>query len=148
MRTLWVSLFVAVGIALGGCSSNSDDAPTVATKTIGPEGGTIEVAGATVTFPAGALVLEREITVSSGKANPPDGYIALSPVFRCEPSGIDFAQPVTMQMPFTDDGKGAATMFWSSGAQPAFKDLGGTVQGTTMIANVEHFSEGFIGRHE
>ncbi|MDB4934774.1 MAG: hypothetical protein JWP87_1746 [Labilithrix sp.] len=44
-----------------------------------------------------------------------------------------------------EDGKGG-TLFWSTGADPTFKDLGGRVEGTTMIARVQHFSAGFVGR--
>lgn len=128
------------------CSSDSTTSGASVTQTIGPEGGTITVGGATMTIPPNALALARQITITSGKANPPAGYVALSPVFTCEPSGTEFASPVSMQIPFSDDGKGPATVFWSSQAQPAFQDVGGTVQGGTMVANVMHFSSGFVGR--
>lgn len=126
-------------------SSSGSSAATSVTQEIGAAGGKIEVAGAVVTFPRGALAANKSITISVKEGGPPDGFVALSKVFVCEPSGTDFAQPVTMQMPFTDDGKGG-TMFWSSGADPTFKDLGGEVQGNTMIATVRHFSSGFVGR--
>ena len=48
-------------------------------------------------------------------------------------------------MPFVDDGKGG-TLFWSSGGDPTFKDLDGTLDGTTMVGTVKHFSSGFVGR--
>ncbi len=100
--------------------------------------------GATITFPKDAVAAPVGVTISSTDAVP-DGFVALSKVFKCEPSGTNFAQPVTMQMPFTDDGK-ASSMFWSSGSDPAFKDLGGKSQGGTMTATVQHFSSGFVGR--
>jgi hypothetical protein len=117
----------------------------VVTRSVGPEGDTIVVQGATVTIPKGALTKQVEITISASEAGSPDGYVALSRVFKCEPSGTDFAQPVTMKMPFTDDGQ-PSSMFWSSGADPAFKDLGGAAAGGTMTATVLHFSSGFVGR--
>ena len=129
-----------------GCSSESSTPPSAVTQTIGPEGGTIAVGGATVTFPKGALGASKSITISTTDVAP-QGFVVLSHVFRCEPSGTEFAQPVTMQMPFTDDGKGG-TLFWSEGADPTFKDLGGSVSGTTVIATVKHFSSGFVGRKE
>jgi len=46
-------------------------------------------------------------------------------------------------MPFTDDGK-PSTMFWSSGANPEFKDVGGEKVNGTMTATVMHFSSGFV----
>lgn len=48
-------------------------------------------------------------------------------------------------MPFTDDGKGGS-LFWSTGADPTFKDLGGHAEGAMMVATVQHFSAGFVGR--
>ena len=115
------------------------------TRSVGPDGDTIVVQGATVTIPKGALAKSVEITISASNAGPPDGFVALSPVFKCEPSGTDFAQPVTMKMPFTDDGQ-PSTMFWSSGSDPAFKDVGGVAAAGTMTATVLHFSSGFVGR--
>lgn len=128
------------GSATGTASSSSESKP------IGPEGGTMEVGGAVVTFPKGAVATSTMITISVDEsAAVPAGFVALSKLFKCEPSGTEFAVPVEMRMPFTDDGLGA-TLFWSSGADPAFKDLGGRKDGTTMIATVQHFSSGFVGR--
>jgi hypothetical protein len=137
----------ALAVAAASCSSSSSSSTssTSVTQTIGPEGGTIVVDGATVTFPKGALAEAKSITIKSGGAVP-DGFVAVSKVFECGPTGTDFAQPVTMQMPFEDDGKGGLTMFWSSGADPSFKDIGGKPDGKTMTATVMHFSSGFVGR--
>jgi hypothetical protein len=112
---------------------------------IGPEGGTIEVDGAHVTFPPGAVSEAKAITIASTTAIP-DGFVAVSKVFTCEPSGTDFAQPVSMTMPFVDDGKGPITMFWSTGSDPTFKDIGGKAEGAVMTATILHFSKGFLGR--
>ncbi len=126
-------------------SSSSGGAPSVK-KTVGPEGDTIDVGGATVTIPKGALAAPTEITITATEAPPPDGFVALSKVFTCEPSGTNFTTGVTMKMPFTDDGKGPSTMWWSSGADPTFKDVGGAPVNGTMSATVMHFSSGFVGR--
>lgn len=145
------SLFVGLALACAGCSDSSDPAPTptstpkAVTQTVGPEGGKIVVEGATVTFPAGALSAPTAITISATDEVPPAGYVALSKIYRCEPSGTDFPQAVTMEMTFAPDGK-PATMFWSSGADPAFKDVGGDIAGTVAKAGVAHFSKGFVGR--
>lgn len=148
--------FVFASFALGAfalltsCSSSkTDPAPTptvtgTVTKDIGPEGGVIEVDGATVTFPKGALAASKSITIRAKSGAAPEGFTVLSKVFECEPSGTSFTQPVTMKMPFTDDGKGGATMFWSTKENPDFKDVGGKVEGGAMVATVMHFSSGFV----
>ena len=127
-------------------SENTAEPIDNVTKVIGPEGGTIEVGGAVVTFPKGAVATTTTITIAAQDGSAvPDGFVALSKLFKCEPSGTDFAQPVEMRMPFVDDGQGG-TLFWSTGADPTFKDLGGKVEGTIMVATVQHFSSGFVGR--
>lgn len=146
--------FTLVALSASACSSESSSSTSSgavtpagnATKAIGPDGGTIEVGGAIVTFPKGSVSKETMITISVEDATKvPDGFVALSKLFKCEPSGTEFAQPVEMRMPFADDGLGG-TLFWSTGADPTFKDLGGRVEGKTMIATVQHFSAGFVGR--
>jgi len=137
-------LGAATSLVTTSCSDSKPPDPAVS-QDIGPEGGTVFVDGATVTFPKGALTETKKVTITSLKEGAPDGYAVLSKLFKCEPSGTDFKQPVTMQMPFEDDGQGA-TMFWSSGADPAFQDVGGKVQGNTMVTTVMHFSSGFVGR--
>jgi hypothetical protein len=130
-----------------GTSGASDAASNDVQKAIGPEGGTIEVGGAVVTFPMGAVSQSTMITISvQDPAMIPAGFTALSRLFKCEPAGTTFAKPVEMRMPFTDDGKGGASLFWSTGADPTFMNLGGTIEGTTMVATVQHFSAGFVGR--
>jgi hypothetical protein len=147
-RSFLVASALAV-VASGALSCSSAvvaDPVDNVTKPIGPEGGIIEVGGAVVTFPKGALATTTTITVAAqGGSAVPEGFVALSKVFKCEPSGTDFAQPVEMRMPFTDDGQGG-TLFWSTGSDPTFKDLGGKVEGTTMVATIQHFSSGFVGR--
>src|SRR5260221_9501869 len=121
------SLASLVMLALG-CSSTTASGGAI-TKTIGPEGGTIVVEGATVTFPANALTTPTAITITPSDDAPPAGYVALSRVVRCAPSGTTFAVPVTMAMTFDGDPSGA-TMFWSSGEDASFKDVGVTASGS------------------
>jgi hypothetical protein len=138
---------LALGLLLSSCSATATNigGESTITQEVGPEGGTIVVRGATVTIPQGALSERKMITIRATENAPPAGYVALSRIYECGPSGTAFAQPVTMKMPFEDDGKGG-TMFWSSSADPTFKDLGGQAQGGTMTATVRHFSSGFVGR--
>jgi hypothetical protein len=136
-------------VLLAACSSDPAPAPGsgAVTKTVGPEGGTIVVEGATVTIPEGALAASTSITISVSEAGPPAEFVALSRLFKCEPSGTDFAKPVTMQMPFTDDGR-PSSLFWTSGADPSFRDLGGQASNGMMTATILHFSAGFVGRRK
>jgi hypothetical protein len=131
-------------LVLVSCSSSSPAAGGPVTQTIGPEGGTIVVEGATVTFPANALASATSITITPTNDTPPAGIKALSRVYRCEPAGTTFAANVTMAMKFEGDAS-RATMFWSTGSETTFRDVGGTASGQVMTAQVAHFSAGFVG---
>lgn len=145
-------LVLLAGLALAGCSGDDETsattttggAKTSVTQTVGPEGGTIVLDGATVTFPAGALATATSITIAATDEAAPAGHTALSPIFECAPSGLAFEPKVTMAMKFVADGT-TPTMFWSSGADPTFTDVGGSVEGDVMSAGVAHFSRGFVG---
>ena len=149
MRLAAVFALVASAVSAASACSDSDPPtsnPKSVTQPVGPEGGTILVGGATVTIPKGALADTKQITITETDEKPPAGFTAVSKIFRCEPSGTDFAADVTMQMPFSDDGK-PVRMFWSTGSDPTFKDIGGaSTDGKTMTATVKHFSAGFVGR--
>jgi hypothetical protein len=142
-----------LALVAGGCSSSSSApstaaAPATVTQTIGPEGGQIVVDGATVTFAKSAVTSAQAITITASTTTAPDGFVALSRVYTCEPSGLNFGAQVTMQMQFTPDGS-PATMFWSSATNPTFAELANVeTSGNTMTATVAHFSSGFVGRRK
>src|SRR5678815_1090674 len=107
-------------------SSSSGGGKTSVTQTIGPDGGAIELDGAKVTFPPGALAADTSITIAATTETPPSGFTALSRIYSCAPTGLTFDPKVVMAMSFQADGK-TPTMFWSSGTDPSFQDVGGTV---------------------
>jgi hypothetical protein len=145
MRLPTLSLFLLpLASFAAACSGEPASNATSVTQTVGASGGTIVLDRATVTFPAGALAQDTPITIEETSDPAPAGYTALSHVYRCGPSGLSFAKNVTMAMQFTGDGL-PTTMFWSSGSDPAFKDVGGTASGNVMSASVAHFSQGFVG---
>jgi hypothetical protein len=74
------------------------------TTTIGPNGGTVESGGASVTIPAGALAEDTEIGVAE-VAPPvplPSGYVARSPVYAFTPHGLSFSSPVSIAIDYTE----------------------------------------------
>jgi hypothetical protein len=146
MRLVGLPLMLGLLLSCSVDPTSRETEASAVTKTIGPEGGSILVGGATVTFPAGALTAPREITIAATDADAPAGFVKLSRVFECKPSGTTFAQNVSMRMPFVDDGQGPATMFWSTAEEPLFKDVGGRRDANTLTAEVTHFSAGFVGR--
>ncbi|HWO19185.1 MAG TPA: Ig-like domain-containing protein [Kofleriaceae bacterium] len=78
---------------LGGASGQSS---------IGPEGGTLEVASVRLTVPAGALTSRQLIKMRLEIADRETftGFSAAAPRIILEPEGLRFAQPVTLQIPY------------------------------------------------
>lgn len=128
-----------------GGAGGAGPAAKQATTNVGPMGGVVAVDGATLTFAPGALPTMTSITLTATDEAPPSGYVALSKIYRCEPSGLSFPEGVTMTIDFAPDG-GAATMLWSSASNPSFTDVGGVASGSRMTATIKHFSSGFVGR--
>lgn len=118
------------------------------TATIGPNGGTLSLTvngcTSTVTVPAGALESDTELTLTDATDAPPAGYTVYSPVYRLEPTGLQFAKPVSVSLCFEGDEK-LATLFWSyPGANAGYERVGGAGSAGHLEAKITHFSSGFV----
>ena len=131
---------------LGGCSKDSGDPGIVVSKRIGPTGGSIEIGDdVELSVSAGALSSETEIRVSETADPPPADHTAYSKVYRFEPEGLVFNQPVEVRFSFDGD-KAKATVYWTRlGSTDDFEDAGGTIDGSEIVVAVTHFSRGFVG---
>lgn len=142
-------LMVLVAAACGGSGSPGDPPPppppppTVATGTIGPGGGAVELArGVRVEVPAG--VLASVVTISITRTAVIRGG-ALTPVFQFEPQGMTFSSPVSVTFAIPA-GTRAASVYWTSaGGTGQYESLPTDVAGATATARVTHFSAGFVG---
>lgn len=111
---------------------------------VGAEGGTVgEPGGPQIDVPPGAVDGDTMITVTSSSEAAPSG--AVTPVYRFEPEGIVFAVPIKVRLP-VPDGVTDASMYWTKLAAPSeFERIGGHVTGSTIEAEVVHFSGGYAG---
>jgi len=113
------------------------------TRTLDSTGGTVTVGGVTLTVPQGALSTPTDITIIQTSDPVPSGYEAYSPLYKFEPSGAIFAQPVTVSLPFQGDAK-LATIFWSRTGTTGYERLSATIAGNLATVQVTHFSTGFV----
>jgi formylglycine-generating enzyme required for sulfatase activity len=114
-------------------------------ETIGPEGGRVAVGeGGSIDVPPGALSDETPITVTATTGEAPDRYVQFSPIYRFEPEGLEFDSPATVRIPVSSAPFGAA-IYWSRRGQPGFERLATTFDDGFAVAQVSHFSEGFVG---
>jgi hypothetical protein len=71
------------------------------TKMIGSEGGTVSGSdGTSLTVPMGALSTSANITISPITVTPPAGTVLVGPAYDFQPEGTQFAQSVTIALPF------------------------------------------------
>jgi hypothetical protein len=123
----------------GGQSATAGAGGGASGQIVGTSGGTVTQNGVTLVIPAAALNVNTTITVVTSTA--PSGYTLASSAFQFGPSGTTFSQPVAVTIPLTQSAPGAH-VFWSN-ASGGFDDIGGTVSGMGVTANVTHFSIGF-----
>lgn len=98
IHSLVLTMFAAA------CGSNGSS-PVLATTTIGPAGGVVEVtegeiAGAKVVIPPGALDRPTQIGISPLLSPAVPGFVTLGPGVTFEPLGLEFKVPVTITLPF------------------------------------------------
>jgi hypothetical protein len=132
---------VSVGCGSGGGKTTT---PQTATQSVTPAaGGTVSLPdnSARLEIPPGAVAGTTMITVSTSDATPPAGVTAASPILKFEPDGIVFAKPVTVTFTFTNATR--PIVYWSN-SSGGFDPIAGTVSGSTISAQVTHFSSGFV----
>lgn len=117
---------------------------TRATRVVDASGEILGLEGLTLTIPAGALEEPTEISIVATDRSAPEPFHAFSPLFRFEPSGLEFAVPVTVTLPF-DGEREIATVFWTERESDAFSARPTETEGYFATATIHHFSQGFVG---
>lgn len=111
---------------------------------IGPGGGELAFGGARLVVPAGALEEPTTLALVRTDDPPPAGYTAYSAIWRFEPAGLGFAVPARVELPFDPDAA-RPTVFWSRPDGPGYTWHPTTREGDVAVAEVTHFSDGFVG---
>jgi hypothetical protein len=124
-----------------GCASNN---PKPVTTGVGPQGGVVNGDGATLTIPSGALNASVDITITPTGEAAPAGFTSNSAIYEFEPAGLTFITPIEIRIDMVQVSSDVQ-LVWSSSAGDSYELKGGTLQGTTLIGQVEHFSHGFAG---
>lgn len=139
-------------LALAACGGSSkvgegeaEGEPSSKSQTIGSSGGTVVIEDVSIEVPPGALKKDETLTVSETEEAPPKGYEAYTPVYRFEPQGLTFAEPVTVTFTVTGEAKDPV-IFWSTiDKEDEFDRMPTTIGKGTVSTEVSHFSLGFVG---
>ena len=125
------------GSVLGPDSVTGEDVVT-----IGADGGTVSLDGASLVVPPGALDADVEITMRRWKNPLPPPITGYSPRYEFLPDGTTFKRALSLTIPF--QGGADARVFWST-PEGHWEDHGGTIVGDTIRTVVTHFSSGGAG---
>ncbi|MFZ5979801.1 MAG: hypothetical protein ACOYVF_04150 [Candidatus Zixiibacteriota bacterium] len=110
-RILSIAGIMLLSLLLWGCSDddsgvdNNEPDITVIDEIIGPEGGSISIAGKIIlAVPAGALddTMTFNIEQNSNPVSPEGTLGFLAPVFSVEPTGTDFLSPAVLTIYYDD----------------------------------------------
>ncbi len=136
--------FWIAALALTSACGDDANGPAPVSKSIGPAGGRLSMAGIELVIPAGALATSVTISIIALDTAPPGEYVAATSLYDLEPAALTFSQPVEVHLTL---GAGVAmpSVFWTKLSGTGFEDVGGTVEGTTITATNTHFSEVFAG---
>jgi hypothetical protein len=137
---------------LAACSSPAGGGPdsgaSTVQKVIGASGGTVTNGDTSVTIPAGALSADTTVTVTSTPdAAPPSDATPVGAPYTFGPEGQQFAQPVTVTLPFDASRLPAGAhpsdvvLFTAPAGTTNFVSLGGMlVDSSHVSAQTTHFS--------
>jgi hypothetical protein len=139
-----------LGVLFGGCTPQeaaSPDGPPAAVMVsveVGAEGSMVELGTeVTLEIPAGAVDRATTITISS--ASNVELADALGVVYHFEPAGLVFAEPVAITLALPP-GVTAGDVYWSRpNGEEGFDNVGGTIAGGFVVAEITHFSYGYVG---
>lgn len=153
-RRCLIALGLALGLVSGACSDGegpSVDAGTpdagpepieVVTQEVGPEGAIVQGERFSLDVPAGALTEVVEIEVTEGvEATLPALLARRSAVFRLEPEGLVFADPITFRVTLAEPSE-AARMYWED-ETGGFAPVPTTIDGAMVAGTSMHFSRAF-----
>ena len=143
-----MSAVVIVSCGAPGLIGEANPTGTGATthKSLDSTGGVVEISGAILTVPVGAIAAGTTFTVTSTTAAAPSEFSAFSPVYKFEPEGLVFEKPVRVELKPTVAGGRHLVVFWTKrGSATEFEALASSVDGAIVSAEVTHFSSGFVG---
>jgi len=132
-----------------GCSESDDDDTTpgevmVEVAITAAEGGTVELASATLAIPANSLAADTVITATAKApaSGLPNQSTLRGQQFVFGPSGTAFdpAAILTLPLPSGTTGKGTPVISWLDEASGKWVDLVSAATGNTIAAPVEHFT--------
>lgn len=119
---------------------------STATLVVGPDGGALQVVGAGIEIPAGALTEPTEITLTLTDEAPPSSFAPKSAQFRLTPQGLRFAEPAEFWL--TPDAVGPDTppqLYSSTSEGSGYERLRTRADGSHLEAWIWHFSVFFAG---
>lgn len=144
------SAALALVLVLGACKDEQPEpkgplgsGKSVSATVTSAMGGTLELEGAVLDVPPGALpagMSSVEITLTSTKLSPPGLPTWASPVYRLEPEGFRFGKPVTLTVPIPGQTAGVELLWTRLGNTALYENVGGKFADKKLSGSNTHFS--------
>ena len=137
MRTALITPLAAFALIIAGSCASHGPKP-LASKVVGPEGAHMEAPGIALDIPPGAIAGSQTISIFAG---PPaaNGETPLAKAFRFEPSGLEFAHPISVHLDVPAGANGLVR--WTRLGDPANFEFAGFVIDGVAHAQNTHFSD-------
>lgn len=139
-KTVGLAALAALCVmSLSACGGDASDPPPESSEptTIGPEGGSVEVAGVRLELPAGSLSVDTEIVMSVAASGSLGGEARRSGVVSLEPDGLALAVPGTLRIPVEGSTDGVGVLWQTSDATITVPT---SAESGAVVARVSHFS--------
>lgn len=136
-----------LGLLIGVVFACADAEPTPLppdSALVGPGGGSFALLGVGLTIPPGALSQTVELRVSYAEQEVPAATSRVSRVYRFEPGGLHFQVPITVALPLTRAATSPRVAWSKEGELLAFDRLPTRVVANQAVAEVEHYSYGYV----
>ncbi len=128
-----------LAVLAASCSS----APASVTQTIGPEGGTIALGGATLTLPPGALAAPTAITIAKGGQAPPPFLTPSGDVFHLTPANLGLRLAAEATLP--SSGAPHTGVFLATPQGHGYARQPGRSAGSTVSGRIRYLGDVFAG---
>jgi hypothetical protein len=143
MTRTGLGLGLAFGLMATACGGGDDGGAgeTVTVDISAEQGGEVEIGGARLTIPAGALAEDTTITATTAASDGLPGSTSLTGLaYDFGPDGTTFLMPVTLELPMVGSaGEGQeAVVSWLDG--DAWNDVPTEVADGKVVGTIEHFT--------
>jgi hypothetical protein len=138
------AVLLAAGIvACAGGGESPVGSGAFASATIGAEGGRIDLDGASLVVPAGALDAPASIRLTQTDEDPPGEFTTVTPVYALSPAGLALKAPATLTIPLVDEAADPVLVL-ATADETGWTVVGGSASDGAVAAAIPRLGRAFV----